>query len=187
MYKLEQQTCWCCNEYKPIEEFGEYNEETYGHVCRTCLDSGLWARRQERSARRSLAYYSNPKRRAQRALINLTKRSVQYGVKVDFTEDDYFRMFDYFGYACVFCGRKHDDPHPLCIDHWIAIADGGPSVRTNLIPICWYCNTSKCRRKADKWLVWKFGAESAAATQAKVLAYFQSFGTPATLPIFLRG
>ncbi|WP_457756244.1 HNH endonuclease [Thermodesulfatator indicus] len=43
---------------------------------------------------------------------------------------------------CYYCGRKFK-PSELTMDHLIPLAQGGKSVRENLVPACKECNNKK--------------------------------------------
>lgn len=55
--------------------------------------------------------------------------------------------FEGFGNRCAYCGSSNK----LAIDHFIAIANGGPDCLGNIVPSCRRCNSSKCNRDALIW------------------------------------
>ncbi|MER5672064.1 HNH endonuclease signature motif containing protein [Pseudonocardia alni] len=61
---------------------------------------------------------------------------------------------------CRVCAASERPDLPLTMDHIVALADGGRSVRSNLAILCLGCNADK---GADFWLLPSLEAEEAAA------------------------
>jgi 5-methylcytosine-specific restriction endonuclease McrA len=58
-------------------------------------------------------------------------------------------VFKRDGFACVYCGVEHHEPH---CDHIIPVARGGRSDLSNLATACPRCNASKGALTLSEWL-----------------------------------
>lgn len=61
----------------------------------------------------------------------------------DLTAKDEAWVFKLYGTNCLKCGAS-----PVALDHVIPLAQGGPHTASNLQPLCWVCNSSKCARNS---------------------------------------
>jgi bacterioferritin-associated ferredoxin len=73
--------------------------------------------------------------------------------RVKLTEVNYKRMYWYmaikhFGGVCAYCGVKVERLHQ---DHVIPVAKGGGYIKSNIIPVCGRCNTSKNSADMETW------------------------------------
>jgi len=94
-----------------------------------------------------------------------------------FSERDWLRALEYWGYKCAVCGRPRGLWHTLAADHWIPLTapDCPGTVPTNIIPLCHGeggCNNSKRSKVPDEWLVSKLGTKDAFQKQLEIDAYF---------------
>jgi 5-methylcytosine-specific restriction endonuclease McrA len=63
---------------------------------------------------------------------------------IEFTADELFQRFAYFGHCCWICGTE---AVPMTADHVKPLSKGGWHCLSNIRPACKSCNS----RKRDKW------------------------------------
>lgn len=61
----------------------------------------------------------------------------------DLTAKDEAWVLHLYGTKCLKCGAQ-----PVALDHIVPLACGGPHTASNLQPLCWVCNSSKCARSS---------------------------------------
>lgn len=93
--------------------------------------------RDDRNARRRAAYPINIE--AHRAWKR-ARRARMAGADADLTRHEWEAIKAAFGYRCAYCGVH---PQRLTMDHVIPLSRGGAHTRTNVVPACWSCNSSK--------------------------------------------
>lgn len=64
-----------------------------------------------------------------------------------YTQVELCQRFEKFNNECAYCGKKGK----LGVDHFVAIAHGGPDCLNNVVPSCSWCNSSKRDRDALIW------------------------------------
>jgi ribosomal protein L37AE/L43A len=94
-----------------------------------------------------------------------------------FTQQDWERALEYWGYRCAVCGRPRGLWHTLAADHWIPLThqDCPGTVATNIIPLCHGeggCNNSKGKKMPDAWLEERLGAKQGFQKGVEIDAYF---------------
>jgi 5-methylcytosine-specific restriction endonuclease McrA len=109
----------------------------------------------------------NPERRRQSAnewvksekgrLARLRRRARVQALPDTLTPEQWAECLDYWNYSCAVCG-KADKIHA---DHYIPLADPKcpGTVANNIIPLCKSCNSSKCDRLPDEWILRKVGIQ----------------------------
>jgi len=78
--------------------------------------------------------------------------SKKRNVPITFTISDERRALTYFHNKCAYCGTDLED---IMFDHWIPIQAGKNTpgtVPTNLVPVCFVCNSSKRNHPPKKWI-----------------------------------
>ena len=90
-----------------------------------------------------------------RELINFSakiwtawRRKTSKTLKKDFTLMDWNNCLNYFNNKCVYCGVSTDK---LAIDHLIPISNFGETIKTNIVPSCKSCNSSKKNHEFESW------------------------------------
>ena len=63
-------------------------------------------------------------------------------------------VFKLYGTNCLKCGAS-----PVALDHVIPLAQGGPHTASNLQPLCWVCNSSKCARNSSDYRPFPYYSE----------------------------
>lgn len=97
-----------------------------------------------------------------------------------FTPKDWGHCLSYFNHSCAVCGRQLNGLFGdffAAADHWIPVAKGGLTTRTNIVPLCHGvggCNNSKNDSPADVWLVKRYGKRKAYRIMHRVQQYFNS-------------
>jgi 5-methylcytosine-specific restriction endonuclease McrA len=80
------------------------------------------------------------------------RRARKKGVGGTFTEKEWQALKEFYGNACLRCGRREPEVE-LERDHVIPLILGGPNVVGNIQPLCVSCNRSKHARHIDYRLV----------------------------------
>lgn len=94
-----------------------------------------------------------------------------------FTERDWQRALEYWGYKCAVCGRPRGLWHTLAADHWIPLTspDCPGTIPTNIIPLCHGeggCNNSKRSKMPEVWLISKLGKKDGSQKLVEIDIYF---------------
>jgi 5-methylcytosine-specific restriction endonuclease McrA len=94
----------------------------------------------------------------------------------DFTGDDWQHALDYWRGVCAYCGNPPGLWNRFTAEHYIPVTDAEcpGTTKTNILPACQSCNSSKNDTLPDVWLPRKFGKHRAAAIQAAIDQYFGS-------------
>lgn len=93
----------------------------------------------------------------------------------DFTEKDWQFALEYFHNSCAVCGRPNGLFHRLSADHWIPMAKNGPTVKDNIVPLCFGiggCNNKKRDLLPEEWLVSQYGRRKANTILGKIEEFF---------------
>lgn len=113
----------------------------------------------------------------------MRRKSRIEAVEHNFSEADFCRAIDYFGCQCAVCGRQPGLWHTLAADHWIPISKGGPTIPTNIVPLCHGvggCNNRKRDTLPDEWLEREFGMRRAKHIARRIADYFEWVRSQAT-------
>ena len=89
--------------------------------------------------------------------------------------DIWERCLAYWNNQCAACGAKPDGFSPLHQDHWVPRrlkAHCPGTIPTNIVPLCWQCNSSKSGQSPYIWLVKTQGKVKADQVMRRVLDYF---------------
>lgn len=65
----------------------------------------------------------------------------------DFTQKEWEKVVAFFNNTCAYCGKETK----LTQEHIIPVVRGGGYTRTNIIPSCDKCNSSKQDRELVEW------------------------------------
>ncbi len=76
------------------------------------------------------------------------RRRIGKILKKDFTLKDWGKCLDFFNYSCAYCGTNEEK---ITIDHLIPVSSFGETVKTNIIPSCRSCNSSKNKYEFENW------------------------------------
>lgn len=134
---MHVQTCNCCGDTKPINEFPKNGTDNDGKPrwrpdCTVCY-----------TIKRKI-----DKRKHTKFVCNTRFRT---------GEDDTYQLQDwrdaliFFKGACAYCGRPHSRRFKLTKEHVIPVDKGGKTVRANIIPACGLCNSSKSNERFESW------------------------------------
>lgn len=109
------------------------NPDLDGH-CRVCkLRRGAYFKKKHRH---------KPKSKAARRVARSRRRARLRAAPInDLTAKGEAWVFHLYGTKCLRCGAE-----PTALDHVVPLASGGPHTASNLQPLCWVCNSSKCSR-----------------------------------------
>lgn len=175
----------------------------FTHQCRTCLANIRQANREARltqqriyraeserrdRARQVTQSWRDENRSRDRANSNRWRinnpeaaqaRTLRYYARKrhlpsDFSVKDWRYALEYWNRTCVYCGTV---PNVIAGDHFIPLtaSDCPGTVRTNIVPACLSCNSSKNAVPAEAFLLRRFGAEHTAVVLANIEAYFRRF------------
>lgn len=108
------------------------------------------------------------------------RRARKLQLPANFTEMQWGRALEYFGYRCAVCGRPAGLWHFLAQDHWIPITskrkDNPGTTALNVLPLCHGeggCNSKKSNKEPEAWLDLEFGKRKAKRILKRVAAYFE--------------
>lgn len=160
------QTCTrCCVEYPATSQYFNWNPKMYSGLtswCRECYrevarermrtrrtdpTERLWVRAEKQRHARSAK--GRETKRRQSVIQNHKRRERKLGVPWKWTASDWEECQQHWNNQCAYCGATEK----LTQDHFIPLADPNcpGTVRTNIIPACNRCNTSKQHRNPDEW------------------------------------
>lgn len=97
-------------------------------------------------------------------------RSKKKNLASTLTEKEWVFAIDYFENKCVYCDKTVKTFHQ---EHFIPVSSGGEYSRSNILPSCGSCNSSKSNTEAFKWMVDKFGEDVASIKSYKIDEYFK--------------
>lgn len=80
--------------------------------------------------------------------VNKRRQSRIKRLQNDFTLEDWDECLEYFKNKCAYCGDSID---LLTKDHVVPVSKGGPYIRSNIVPACNSCNTSKGSEDFKDW------------------------------------
>lgn len=83
--------------------------------------------------------YSRQKRQYRNSLIR--------NLPSDYTKEEWQRVILFFDGACAYCGKEKK----LTQDHIIPAVRGGGYTKSNIVPCCASCNSSKQDRDYEEW------------------------------------
>lgn len=179
--------CTKCGEEKPTTDFYNHKKSRDGlqHRCKVCC-------KKHNDQYFKKWYYANPgkvqaRRLLQRDLyasaidVSQKRRSARKKeLPNTFNNDDWLLCLEDWHYCCAVCGKQLRDllgnikPNA---DHWIPLnykgADNPGTVPENMICLCNNCNSSKCDKMPEAWLVECFGKRKADKILDRIEFYFQ--------------
>lgn len=131
--------------------------------CRSCLrtlaratqtkrrkDPILRIKLLEEKKRYNLSPKGRESKRRQSETSNHKRRQRHLNVIWDWTVDDWEECKEFWGKICAYCGSGGY----LTQDHFIPLADPKcpGTVRSNMVPACMHCDTSKQHHHPDVWV-----------------------------------
>lgn len=143
--------CPACKRKLPETEF--YRKKNgLQHICKECKKrQNSVYREQNRDKVRALdrEYY----RRHREAKIKRVKigqqrrRQTAASLLADFTDEQWQSALEAFGNRCAYCGGEYK----LSRDHVVPVSAGGAYTKSNIVPACIYCNSSKGSKNMRAW------------------------------------
>lgn len=126
-----QRFCATCKELKNTDEMSDNS------YCKDC-----------KSKRLRIRYIKDPRIKERSRLNSQRRRNDRKNLINDLTIDEYRDTLKYFDECCAYCGisneqHKKDYGRVLAQDHVIPMVKGGGYTKSNIIPACHHCNTSK--------------------------------------------
>ena len=76
------------------------------------------------------------------------RRKIGKSIEKDFTPQDWKRCLEYFDNKCAYCGTNKSE---ITIDHLIPIKEFGGTIKSNIVPACRSCNSSKNKYDFNEW------------------------------------
>ena len=92
-------------------------------------------------------HYHTEEGRAYKRMKYHYRRAMTQNLPNDFTNEQWEEVKARFGYRCAYCGEEK----PLTQDHIIPVIKGGGYTKTNIVPCCGSCNSSKQDKDFIKW------------------------------------
>lgn len=183
----------CGNWYPHSAEFFTRTKNTADGLksyCKTCQKAMMkkWSDRnpgaKERAVRRwyernGTAYHKQwrEKNPGLAKFIMVRRRARKMSLPDTMTESDWKFALHYFDHKCAVCGRPAGFWHTIAADHWIPLAKGGATVRSNIIPLCHGvggCNNKKSDQLPADWLLSEFGRRKAKVILKRIEDYFRA-------------
>ena len=93
-------------------------------------------------------YYKTPKGRASIIKSSQKRRALKKSTIATLTTEQWQESLDFFENSCAYCGKKTEK---LQQEHVIPVNLKGGYTRTNIIPSCQPCNSSKQKREFEPW------------------------------------
>jgi hypothetical protein len=87
-------------------------------------------------------------KRESRRVAEQNKRAELRGNEANLTDDEWAKIRSSFLNECAYCSSNRG----LGMDHIIPVSNGGGTTRTNVVPCCKMCNSTKGPRTAE-WLI----------------------------------
>lgn len=81
-------------------------------------------------------------------LMWIAYRSKKKKLTTTLTREDWEESQEYFNHQCCYCGKELKS---FTKEHVIPVSRGGPLVRTNIVPSCKSCNSSKINSDMEVW------------------------------------
>ena len=158
---LEAGLKWCssCHEVKSITDFHK-NGHTIRSFCKTCENvrsmqnkeaTGYYTRPEVRKRRnedsrlcKRAKYTFDEECRAAELLRCRIRRTKEGGT---LNPQDWQRACEAFDFSCAYCGAGTK----LTMEHIVPVAKGGRTIKSNIIPACQSCNSSKQDKDMIEW------------------------------------
>lgn len=140
--KENTRACNTCGLEKSITDFYKRGNGGFYSICKEC------------HIETTNQYVSeNPKRTRKGRVIREQRRRARKSKLInDFTEVEWQACIEYFkndsDKQCAYCGKR---TNKLTQDHFIPLSKGGHYTKTNIIPICFSCNTQKHNTDFYDW------------------------------------
>ena len=80
-------------------------------------------------------------------LKSAKRRQLEKELPYHYSVEDWKETLTYFSHSCCYCGSKEN----LQQDHFIPAEKGGAYIKSNIVPACYSCNTSKKDRDFEVW------------------------------------
>lgn len=97
----------------------------------------------------------------------------------DYTSQDWNNCLAHWQNKCAICNRPASvsEGRSICADHWIPLAKGGVTHKSNILPLCHGndgCNNKKHDKDPIQWLIAALGEEQAAQKMREIEAFFNA-------------
>ena len=155
--------CTRCRRLLPKSEFIKDSRRKYGirNECRDCRHKAYESRREEKleqmrtyylehrdeiREKQSAKHWTETARQLKR-VRDQRRRHDRMKATRDMTLPEWNAALDYFGNRCAYCGSDED----LTMDHVVPLSKGGGLTRSNIVPCCKSCNSSKCNTDMEVW------------------------------------
>lgn len=152
--------CPSCDSTQPISNFYK-NGHTIRSYCKECENIRSLNNKQ------STGYYSRPEVRKKRNEDSSLCKRAKYTFDEEYrlaeiircherrqistvnslTPTEWLEAIEAFDKTCAYCGSIHN----LTMDHVIAVSNGGTAHKSNIIPACSSCNSSKQASDMVEW------------------------------------
>jgi len=121
----------------------KYREENYDVLIAKRRGRRLNLTDEEREKVRAYQRKTQPRHNMQTAEYRSRKKNLT----TTLTREDWIQCKEYFN-QCAYCGKELKS---FAKEHVIPVSKGGPLVRTNIVPSCKSCNSSKINNDMEPW------------------------------------
>lgn len=132
----------CGQTFSNIDRYFHVNLGELTNICLECFPTYYTI--ENVAKRRSEIYVKNNKNRQH----SQNRRTRQKALLSDLTFEQWLDSLEYFNNECAYCGYDDDD---LEQEHVKPLSKGGEYTKSNIIPACKRCNTSKSNRNLNDW------------------------------------
>lgn len=125
------------------------NKTSRNDRCRNCHRRWMWKtnpRYKTRIKSNNDKYWQTEKGKESRRNRVRNRRAKLAQVENSLTAKEWKEILVQYRYKCVYCGSKKN----IEMDHIIPISKGGPHIKSNVVPACRRCNSSKNNKLPPK-------------------------------------
>jgi len=161
--KKGKKRCKFCKNIKSLDDFNKVGESRVQEFCLSCKHENKKSRRDyykkhyNKNKDEKKIYYKKWKDSGgleKRRLSEQRRESRKNNLISDLTEDEWNEALIFFGYSCSYCGLEESslNGERLHQEHIIPMSKGGGYTKSNIIPSCKKCNSSKNNMDLDEFV-----------------------------------
>lgn len=147
-YRNETRVYFChsCNDFFKEHDYVKGNKK-----CKPCnIKVGQTEQGKIEKSIRAKKYYQNNKDKVYELVYK--RFTKQRNSAYNYSESVWRETLDWFENKCAYCGVESDELHR---EHVIPVNNYGAYVKSNIVPSCRACNSSKRDRPMEEWYIEK--------------------------------